>query len=41
MVIYAVAIPVAFVRPWLACLMYLAVAMMWLIPDRRIERNIT
>ncbi len=41
MVIYAVAIPVAFVRPWLACLIYIAVAMMWLIPDRRIERNIT
>jgi len=41
MAIYAVAIPVAFVRPWLACLIYIAVAMMWLVPDRRIERNIT
>jgi uncharacterized membrane protein len=41
MVIYAVAIPLAFVRPWLACLIYFGVAVMWLIPDRRIERKIT
>jgi TMEM175 potassium channel family protein len=41
MVIYAVAIPLAFVKPWAACLIYVGVAVMWLIPDRRIERNIT
>ena len=41
MVIYAVAIPLAFVKPWLACLIYFGVAVMWLIPDRRIERKIT
>jgi len=41
MVIYAVAIPLAFVRPWIACLIYIAVALTWLIPDRRIERQIT
>src|SRR6266446_8630349 len=35
MVIYLVAIPVAFFRPWLACLLYVAVAIMWLVPDRR------
>ena len=40
-VIYVVAIPLAFVRPWLACLIYAGVAVMWLIPDRRIERKIT
>ena len=40
MVIYAVAIPLAFVKPWLACLIYITVAVMWLIPDRRIERQI-
>ncbi|UBF28991.1 TMEM175 family protein [Kovacikia minuta CCNUW1] len=40
-VIYAVAIPLAlFVNAWLACLLYLLVALMWLIPDRRIERNL-
>ncbi|MDQ3806020.1 MAG: TMEM175 family protein [Acidobacteriota bacterium] len=35
---YAAAIPLAFVRPWLACGLYVAVAIMWLIPDRRIEQ---
>jgi uncharacterized membrane protein len=39
--IYVVAIPLAFVRPWLACLIYFGVAVMWLIPDQRIERKIT
>jgi uncharacterized membrane protein len=37
-VIYAVAIPLAFVNTWLACALYIAVAIMWLIPDRRIEK---
>jgi len=36
--IYAIAIPLAFVRPWIAGMLFVAVAMMWLIPDRRIER---
>jgi hypothetical protein len=39
-VIYLVAIPVAFFRPWLACLLYVAVAIMWLVPDRRIEKTL-
>ncbi len=38
--IYATAIPLAFVRPWIACAMYVAVAILWLIPDRRIERTL-
>jgi uncharacterized membrane protein len=36
--LYAVAIPLAFVRPLLSCGLYVAVAIIWLIPDRRIER---
>jgi uncharacterized membrane protein len=40
-VIYALAIPLATVRPALACLFYVAVALMWLIPDRRIEKRLT
>jgi uncharacterized membrane protein len=40
-VVYMVAIPLAFVRPWLALALYVTVAIMWLIPDRRIERKIT
>lgn len=38
--IYAAAIPLAFVRPWIAGACYVIVAVMWLIPDRRIERNV-
>jgi len=36
---YLVAMPLAFVRPVVACLVYICVAVMWLIPDRRIERK--
>ncbi len=39
-VIYVVAIPLAFVRSWLACALYVFVAIMWLVPDRRIERTV-
>jgi uncharacterized membrane protein len=37
--IYAVAIPLAFVRSWIAGVGYVLVAIMWLIPDPRIERR--
>ncbi|MBD2679076.1 MULTISPECIES: TMEM175 family protein [Nostoc] len=40
-VIYAVAIPLAFLNSWLACALYTLVAVMWLIPDRRIEKTLT
>jgi len=40
MVIYLAAIPLAFVRSWLACALYVLVAVMWLVPDRRIEKTI-
>ncbi|MGH9446873.1 MAG: TMEM175 family protein [Terriglobia bacterium] len=36
--IYAAAIPLAFAEPWIACAFYVVVAIMWLIPDRRIEK---
>jgi uncharacterized membrane protein len=38
---YAVAIPLSFVNSWLACALYVLVAVMWLIPDRRIEQALT
>ncbi|MEA5624224.1 TMEM175 family protein [Nostoc sp. UHCC 0251] len=41
MVCYAVAIPLAFVNSWFACILYVLVAVMWLIPDRRIENTLT
>jgi uncharacterized membrane protein len=36
--LYALAIPLAFVSQWLAQAIYVGVALMWLVPDRRIER---
>lgn len=38
MLLYASAIPAAFASPWVAGTLYVAAAMLWLIPDRRIER---
>jgi uncharacterized membrane protein len=37
-VLYAAGIAASFFRPWLAGCIYVFVALMWLIPDRRIER---
>jgi uncharacterized membrane protein len=37
-VLYAAAIPLSFVEPWMAGAIYVAVALIWLVPDRRIER---
>jgi uncharacterized membrane protein len=39
-VIYMIAIPVAFVWSALACVLYVLVAVWWLIPDRRIEKRL-
>ena len=39
-VIYLLAIPLSSIRSWLACALYVMVAVMWLIPDRRIEKTI-
>ena len=39
-VIYLAAIPLAFVNAWLACGLYVLVAVLWLIPDRRIEKTL-
>jgi TMEM175 potassium channel family protein len=38
--LYVVAIPFAFVHPSIAQLIYVIVAIVWLVPDRRIERAI-
>jgi len=36
--LYLIAIPSAFIREWIAGALYVIVALIWLIPDRRIER---
>jgi uncharacterized membrane protein len=40
-VLYAIAIPLSFVNSWVAFILYVLVAIMWLIPDRRIEKTLT
>ncbi len=40
-VIYAVAIGTAFVSPWISQALYVLVAAIWLVPDRRIERTLS
>ena len=37
-VLYLCGIALAFVNPWLAMLVFTSVAIMWLVPDRRVER---
>jgi uncharacterized membrane protein len=39
LVIYAVAIPLAFVNRWMSLALYVGVALIWFVPDRRIERS--
>jgi uncharacterized membrane protein len=39
-VFYLLAIVASFIRPWIAGSLYVFVALMWLVPDRRIERTI-
>jgi uncharacterized membrane protein len=41
LVFYTLAILLSFVNSWLSCGLYILVAVMWLIPDRRIERTLT
>ena len=38
-VLYAVAIAAAFIEPRVSQLLYLAVALMWIVPDRRLEKR--
>jgi uncharacterized membrane protein len=39
-VLYSVAVVLAFISPWLSIAIYLLVAIMWLAPDRRIESTV-
>jgi uncharacterized membrane protein len=39
MAAYACAIPLAFLSPWVSCGLYVVVAAMWFLPDRRIEMH--
>ena len=37
---YATGVGMAFVQPWVSIGLYVAVALLWLVPDRRVERHL-
>ena len=39
--LYAIAIPIALIAPWVSFAIYTLVALAWFVPDLRIERRIT
>ena len=39
-VLYAIAIPAAFWWQWISLSLYVLVALLWLVPDRRIENTL-
>ncbi len=41
LIFYSAAIPLAFVNAWIAIALYVVVAIMWIVPDRRIENTLT
>jgi uncharacterized membrane protein len=41
LLIFGMAIPLAFLRPWMAGVLYVAGVLPWLVPDRRIERKVS
>jgi uncharacterized membrane protein len=40
-ILYAVAIPMAFVSRWVSLGIYIVVALIWLVPDKRIEKTLS
>jgi uncharacterized membrane protein len=40
LLLYAIAIPLAFVNQWISDALYVSVALMWLAPDPRIEKRL-
>jgi uncharacterized membrane protein len=40
LVTYVVAIPLAFLNQWLAIAIYIAMAALWFVPDKRMERAV-
>ena len=37
---YLLSVPLAFYRPWLSIAIYVLIALLWLVPDRRIESHL-
>jgi uncharacterized membrane protein len=41
MLLYAIAVQMAFALPWVSITIYIIVALIWLVPDKRIEHTLT
>ena len=41
LLLYGIAIPLALLRPWISEVLYALAAILWLVPDRRIEREVS
>ena len=41
LLVYCAGIGLSFINPWLGIVAYVTVALMWFIPDRRVERILT
>jgi uncharacterized membrane protein len=39
--LYVVGVPMAFINRWVACAIYALVALVWFVPDKRIERRLS
>ncbi|WP_291725232.1 TMEM175 family protein [Bernardetia sp.] len=40
LVLYAAAIPLSFISPWVSISIYFGVALLWIVPDKRIEKTL-
>jgi uncharacterized membrane protein len=40
LILYSIGIPCSFISPWIALSFFMCVAIIWLIPDKRIERKL-
>jgi len=40
-ILYVLAIPLAFVNPWISAAIFIIVALIWIVPDKRIENALT
>jgi uncharacterized membrane protein len=41
LLLYALAVGIALFLPWVSCALYATVSIIWLVPDRRIEKRLT
>ena len=41
LIVYLILIPISMYASWLATILYVVVALTWLVPDKRIERSLT